>query len=814
MSDCRGIAVKLKNLVLAGLAAVFLAACDSVEERAEAHYESGLALIEEGDPERALLELRNVFDLTPGHREARALYARTAQDLGRTREAYGQYLRLVEQYPNDVEGRLSLAQMAFDSQNWQEFERHGTVAVEAVPEDPRAQIIEVGLAYRTAMSEDDATALAAVLDRARALSEQVDASPILRAVLIDGYALDGRYAEALTEVDAALADAPDSRAYHDIRLSLLARMGDKDGTERQLITMTETFPEDQSIKGMLIRYYLGENQADKAEAFMRDLADPTAEDLDPFFSLVSFLLQTQGADAARAELEKGLEAVPGSVRMNTALATLDFENGRRQEAISRLETLLDQSDPDTRTSEIQVPLAKMLQAEGNDVGARRLVEQVLSEDAGNAEALKMQATWLTRADDVDGAVNALRRALDSEPDDAEAMTLMAAAYTRGGSHELARDFLSLAVEASGNRPAEAIRYARSLLEGGRVRPAEDTLLAALRGAPNDVSLLIELGRLYLDNEENSRVRQIIGTLRRVGNDTADAAAVGLEAALVGRTQSVDQVLDFLEGMQTGGDGNIATTVALMQAHLAAGQREEAQQIIDEALAETPDAPQFRFLDATMQAVNGDLAGAEESLRALVQDEPGVPQIWLELSRVLAARGMPDEAEQVIEAGRAANPEDPSLQWAMATTLQRAGDFDGAIAIYEDLYARSSSSIIVANNLASLLTTYRDDPESLERAFTIARRLRDTRQPAFQDTYGWILYRRGNFEEALEYLEPAAAGMGDDALVQYHLAKTYLALERPEDALEQFRRAVTIAGAIDTRPQIEEARAEINRLQRE
>jgi cellulose synthase operon protein C len=43
-----------------------------------------------------------------------------------------------------------------------------------------------------------------------------------------------------------------------------------------------------------------------------------------------------------------------------------------------------------------------------------------------------------------------------------------------------------------------------------------------------------------------------------------------------------------------------------------------------------------------------------------------------------------------------------------------------------------------------------------RAWNIARRLRGAERPEFQDTYGWIALRRGEVEEALAHLEPAAA----------------------------------------------------------
>ena len=62
--------------------------------------------------------------------------------------------------------------------------------------------------------------------------------------------------------------------------------------------------------------------------------------------------------------------------------------------------------------------------------------------------------------------------------------------------------------------------------------------------------------------------------------------------------------------------------------------------------------------------------------------------------------------------------------------RQQGDIDGAIAGYEALYAEDSGSPVLANNLASLIASYRDDPASLERAFAIARRLRGSEVPAF------------------------------------------------------------------------------------
>jgi Flp pilus assembly protein TadD len=129
-----------------------------------------------------------------------------------------------------------------------------------------------------------------------------------------------------------------------------------------------------------------------------------------------------------------------------------------------------------------------------------------------------------------------------------------------------------------------------------------------------------------------------------------------------------------------------------------------------------------------------------------------------------------------------------------------------------MYERAPNQPVIANNLASMISTYREDAESLERAYAIARRLRGSDFAPFQDTYGWIAYRQGDYDEALEHLEPAAAVLVDEPLVQYHLGMAYAAVGRNEEALAQLTRALQLAGPEDTRAQFETARAEIARLQ--
>ena len=801
------------KLALAFVIVLALVGCKSDAERADEYFRSGMELLESGDTDRALVQFRNVFELDPAHIETRQAMAEHFMEQGNPRAAYGQYLAIAEQYPENFEARRALAELAFAASSWDEFERHGTVAIEMSPEDPRVQAIDLGLKYRAAALDEDDPALQALVAPTEALLTTLPDSMILNNLLIDSYVRDGALGKALDQIDVLIALDPGNRQLYTRRLALLAQMQDLPEIETQLRAMVEQFPGDNEVYGMLLQYYVSQQKMEEAEAFLREIANPTDEDPELFLSLIQFVTQVRGEEAARVEIERAIAENPKPNRFKAMLAMLDFQAGAQDAAIAEMEAILadaDQTDPVNQA--IKVTLARMLGGTGNQVGARQLVEEVLAQNPSNVDALKMQASWQLQADETDAAIANLRIALDTAPEDVQVMNLMYEAYTRTGETDLARDYLALAVEASGNAPDPSLRYARALMGEDRLRPAEDVLLSALRQNARNVDLLSLLGQLYLRMEDIPRATQVVDTLRRIDTEQTRTIANGLQAEILSREGGTEEAMTFLENLAAGEDADLRDRLILLRARLQVGETEEALQLAQELVAENPENLNLKQALATTQIVAGDLEGAQANYRAITDAAPDrAVNAWLQLVRIANRQGTPDEADAIIEEALAATDRNPNILLAKANRLEGVGDIDEAITIYEELYAKNSGALVIANNLASMLVTYKEDAESLERAWTIGRRLRDVDNPAVQDTYGWILFRRGAVEEALPYLEKSAAGLTEDPLVQAHLGFAYAALERNEIALEQLQKAVDLAGPADTRAQIEKARAEITRL---
>ncbi|WP_172300539.1 tetratricopeptide repeat protein [Pseudoruegeria sp. HB172150] len=824
-----------RRLLACLLVASLLTACDSAEERAESHFQKAAELFAAGDVARAVIELRNVFRLDTDHPGARQLMAGIEEARGNIAGAYGQYQALTETDPENFEAQRAAARLAALADDWEAAERHAAAAaalLDAGETDPELRAVELGVRYREARGSDPAAA-AAVAEEASELLQEQPGLRLARQLVIDDRLARQDWEAALTELDAGLEQDPDEQVLYALRLAVLQQLGRPEAIEAQLRQMIDRFPDDQANRDMLVRWYVSQDRGDAAEDFLRSRIDPEDDSPDARMTLVVFLSQLQGPEAALTEIERILDGTeagdPNRALYRSVRAGLIFDTGDRAAAIAEMQDILDTAEASDQTRRIKIALARMLQQTGNPVGARALVEEVLAEDTTNVEALKMRASWMIGDDRPEAALVELRAALDQAPRDPAVLTLMAEAHERAGSRELMGEMLALAVEASGGAPAPSLRYAGYLAADERLLPAEGVLVDALRLDPGNLEILAMLGDIYLQLEDWGRAQGVIDALkaqeaeipetaarnatRNATRDGAKALADRLTARLLAAQSRGEELQAFLEDLAASQDGDNQAAAGAIRMRLARGDTAGALDYLETLLAERPQDTQLRLFAAALKAIEGNPDEAAEAIRAVLTDRPEDERAWMALYNLYRGRGESETARAVLSEARAAVPGGAYLKWTEATELERDGEIEAAIALYEELYEENSAAPVIANNLASLISSFREDDESLQRAFGIARRLRGTEVPQFQDTYGWIAARLGNHEEALSYLEPAAQALPEDPTVRYHLARTYAMAGRDADALEAYRAAQDLlAAGPNALPFGAEVAAEIARLE--
>jgi len=144
-------------------------------------------------------------------------------------------------------------------------------------------------------------------------------------------------------------------------------------------------------------------------------------------------------------------------------------------------------------------------------------------------------------------------------------------------------------------------------------------------------------------------------------------------------------------------------------------------------------------------------------------------------------------EGVVDSGTT----DISLLFTIASAHERVGDFDSSVAYFERLLKLEPEFHPALNYLGYMLADQgvrlQESKAMIERALA-----QDSLNPAYLDSYGWVLFKMGNLIEAEKYIKRALDLMEDaDPVIYDHLAEIYYAQGRVEDARRFWEKALAL-----------------------
>jgi len=155
---------------------------------------------------------------------------------------------------------------------------------------------------------------------------------------------------------------------------------------------------------------------------------------------------------------------------------------------------------------------------------------------------------------------------------------------------------------------------------------------------------------------------------------------------------------------------------------------------------------------------------------------------------------------VLEARKAAPVRDVELLLLQATALESLGRSDQAIAVLREGQKLNPDHPTLQNNLGFSLL---EQGGNLDEAARLIRSALD-KEPnngSTMDSWGWVLFKQGKFVEAEAALRKAAEQTPFSPEVHRHLGEALLKLDRLQDALDEWDRA--LAFAFPQRKQLED-----------
>ena len=690
--------------------------------------------------------------------------------------------RIVELDPNDLESRLKLARMLVAGGANEAALKLIEIVNEGDKPNADLHALKALILVRT---KDTA---GAVREAERAL--QIDPHNVDAITLVAAKrASEGDAVAALKLLDTAPIDPKNELRVSLQKIQVLAQKQDLPKAEELLRALIAKNPEEPSLRPQLIQLLIAEKRFDEAEKELRAIAAAKTTDSKAGLDLVRFLAASKGADAAREELQTRIKAGGDIFDYQMMLVDLDFASAKSAEASDLLQNLVSSASTPDRKLAAQVKLAEDFVRKTNFSAAEPIIAEMLQKDRRNIAALRLRAAIRIEQGQLDNAIADLREALNDQPKSTDLLLLMAVAYERGGKNELADRQYADALKASGFDPRVGSRYVVFLQRRGDAARAEDILTELSGRNPRNIDILSSLAQLKLSRQNWNGALSVADTVERVSNNKAIGEQIRA-AALAGQNKP-DASVNALEQAHAAAPDAVQPIVSLVSAYVRLGKPEKAQSLLQDTLKRFPTSAQLLLLLGQTELASNKPAEAEQSFKSAVEKQPKDPNGYSALSALYIRQKNYDAAAKIIQAGLQELPANLSLRLASAGLLIVKGDPGAAITQYEDILKDQPTSLVAINNLVSLILDNRSDKESLNQAYALAEKLKNSNVPQFMDTLGWAQFKSGDYANSVSTLEAAQAKMPNLAAIHYHLGMSYAAAGQPDKAAEQFKTALAL-----------------------
>jgi len=256
------------------------------------------------------------------------------------------------------------------------------------------------------------------------------------------------------------------------------------------------------------------------------------------------------------------------------------------------------------------------------------------------------------------------------------------------------------------------------------------------------------------------------------------------------------------------------------------QKENTYKLLDVILATHPNEPKALALYADFLQRDGRFEEARDKYRKVVLLYGSRYSVWEALLicnlYILDTVGLLQDAQEALERF----PEQPMVYYMLGTAYSLKKDYSLAMQYFEQAarLARSNqrllhqiyaslgdiyhhlgnhrksdenyrkaleidpNSVVVLNNFAYFLSLRKENLEEAERMARLACQAEPT-NPTFLDTFAWVLYQQGRYEEARAIMELALDNGGDsEAVILEHYGDILWKTGDKECALDFWKKA--------------------------
>ena len=487
--------------------------------------------------------------------------------------------------------------------------------------------------------------------------------------------------------------------------------------------------------------------------------------------------------------ERWQDLRPDGTRVHQYFGIFKLRSADREGALGEFEAFIDGAGNTTAALARSI---EILVSETDQVGATSIVAALVESHPGIAEGHYGLARLSMRENDFATALANAEQATTLRPDWTEAQLLYARTLLIAGRTEEGLALAGRLAEEDESLDVQ-LEYAELLLSAGRGAEAKKLLDVVLAENPGLPEAVRALAFLTLTENELDEAKNHFEELR---SDTRYRDEAFYYLGRIAETE--EQHLQAMRSYSRVTDGNNAVDAQLRAAHLLYASLDDQTGALQHLREFGIANPRY---NSEMLVGQGEilvqLDRKDEAMQLLtdaLEDNPDdetlhAAQTQLYVIRAQDAVSEMDygEAERIL--GRALNdyPENTALRYARALLYQEQGRFRRAVTALESLVNDHPDDAGLLNALGYLLTDEMD--RHVEARGYLQKALEaEPENPAIIDSMGWVLFKLGEYEAALGYLERALQ-LFPDPEVAAHIVDVQWALGNESQAQELLRESL-------------------------
>ena len=499
-------------------------------------------------------------------------------------------------------------------------------------------------------------------------------------------------------------------------------------------------------------------------------------------------------------------------------AQLALKKGQVDRAIQLLQKT---AELDTTSVFIYLELASLYLNQKKTSQAVLTLEKGLAIDPDHVEALILYGNINQTLNHKDKAKQAYARAIELAPAKEERVYLLLGnILMEEGDLDSALDLYQDLVEVFPASFAGHFFIGKIHAEKGRPAEAEASFTRALTLEPELEEGRFELLKIYKAAGENTKVRNLyLEVLDRNPDNIRAAMELGLFYQKNGSPEEGETLLQDL-GLRSEQDSEIIRKT--IQLYIDPQQYEDAVIVLEGMLKGLPHSSDLQYLAGVSYEGKGDdekamayfqmvatdnrfyenavvhiamlyqeqkkTTEAIAYLQAAIENLPNNPEFMLYLGSFYEETGAYEEAETVLKKGLEIDPDHVRIHFRLGVVYDKWGKKPDSITQMRKVIALDPEN---ANALNYLGYTYADMGENLDEAeYLIREALKYKPDDGYiTDSLGWVLYKKGLFQEAVIYLQKAVDLTSDDPIILEHLGYVYLQINDKQNALKYYQESL-------------------------